>query len=48
MISLPNHEVYVISNNGKEVLIPVVPEFIHSVDITDKVISISPVEGLLN
>ena len=48
MISLPNHEVYVISNNGKEVLIPVVPEFIHSVDITDKVISISPVEGLLD
>ena len=48
MISLPNHEVYVISNNEKEVLIPVVPEFIHSVDISDKVICISPVEGLLN
>ena len=48
MISLPNHEVYVISNNEKEVLIPVVSEFIHSVDILEKVISISPVEGLLN
>jgi len=48
MISLPNHEVYVISNNEKEVLIPVVSEFIHSVDISEKVISISPVEGLLN
>ena len=48
MISLPNHEVYVISNNDKEVLIPVVSEFIHSVNISDKVISITPVEGLLN
>jgi len=48
MISLPNHEVYVISNQDKEVLIPVVPEFINSVDIVEKIISISPVEGLLN
>ena len=48
MISLPNHEVYVISNGEKEVLIPVVPEFIHSVDLVKKTISISPVEGLLN
>ena len=48
MISLPNHEVYVISNDEKEVLIPVVSEFIHSVNISDKVISITPVEGLLN
>ena len=48
MISLPNHEVYVISNQEKEVLIPVVPEFIHSVDIIEKIIRISPVEGLLN
>ena len=48
MMSLPNHEVYVISNQDKEVLIPVVPEFINSVDIVEKIISISPVEGLLN
>ena len=48
MISLPNHEVYVISNNEKEVLIPVVSEFIHSVNISDKAICITPVEGLLN
>ena len=48
MISLPNHEVYVISNDEKEVLIPVVSEFIHSVNISDIVISITPVEGLLN
>ena len=48
MISLPNHEVYVISNNENEFLIPVVSEFIHSVNISDKVISITPVEGLLN
>ena len=47
MISLPNHEVYVISNSDKEVLIPVIPEFVHSVDISEKVISISPVDGLL-
>ena len=48
MMSLPNHEVYVISNQEKEVLIPVVPEFIYSVDIVEKIISISPVEGLIN
>ena len=48
MISLPNHEVYVISNNENEFLIPVVSEFIHSVNISDKVISSTPVEGLLN
>ena len=34
--------------DNKEVLIPVVPEFIESVDLNSKIVTISPVEGLLN
>ena len=37
-----------ISNNNKEVLIPVVPEFIYSVDVMEGLVTISPVEGLLD
>ena len=49
MMSLPAHDVYVLSNlDNKEVLIPVVPEFIESVDLISKIVTISPVEGLLN
>ena len=49
MMSLPAHDVYVLSNlDNKEVLIPVVPEFIESVDLNSKIVTISPVEGLLN
>jgi len=48
MMSLPAHDAYVISNNNKEVLIPVVPEFIYSVDVIEGLVTISPVEGLLD
>lgn len=48
MMSLPAHDAYVISNNNKEVLIPVVPEFIYSVDVMEGLVTISPVEGLLD
>ena len=48
MMSLPAHDAYVISSNNKEVLIPVVPEFIYSVDVTASIVTISPVEGLLD
>ncbi|MEC9437784.1 MAG: ribosome maturation factor RimM [Candidatus Neomarinimicrobiota bacterium] len=48
MMSLPAHDAYVISNNSKEVLIPVVPEFIYSVDVMEGLVTISPVEGLLD
>ena len=48
MMSLPAHDAYVISSKNKEVLIPVVPEFIHSVDVTASIVTISPVEGLLD
>ena len=47
-MSLPAHDAYVISSNNKEVLIPVVPEFIYSVDVTASIVTISPVEGLLD
>ena len=48
MMSLPAHDAYVISSNSKEVLIPVVPEFIYSVDVMEGLVTISPVEGLLD
>ena len=48
MMRLPAHDAYVISSNNKEVLIPVVPEFIYSVDVTASIVTISPVEGLLD
>ena len=48
MMSLPAHDAYVISSNNKEVLIPVVPEFICSVDVMEGLVTISPVEGLLD
>ena len=48
MMSLPAHDAYVISSNNKEVLIPVVPEFIYSVDVKEGLVTISPVEGLLD
>ena len=48
MMSLPAHDAYVISSKNKEVLIPVVPEFIYSVDVTASIVTISPVEGLLD
>ncbi len=48
MMSLPAHDAYVISSKNKEVLIPVVPEFIYSVDVIASIVTISPVEGLLD
>ena len=48
MMSLPAHDAYVISSKNKEVLIPVVPEFIYSVDVRASIVTISPVEGLLD
>ena len=48
MMSLPAHDAYVILSNNKEVLIPIVPEFIYSVDATASIVTISPVEGLLD
>ena len=48
MMSLPAHDVYVISFENKEVLIPVVPEIVTSVDHKLGIIIISTMDGLLD
>ena len=48
MISLPANDVYVIKHGKKEVLIPVVPEIIRAVDIEMGLVTITPMDGLLD
>ena len=48
MMSLPAHDVYVISRDKKEILIPVVPEIIRGVDFKMGLITISPMDGLVD
>jgi len=47
VLPLPAHNVYVISDGEKEVMIPAVDEFIDSIDEKNKIIRIKPIEGLL-
>ena len=48
MMSLPAHDVYVISRDKKEILIPVVPEIIREVDFKMGLVTISPMDGLVD
>ena len=48
MISLPSNDVYVIRHGKKEVLIPVIPEIVCSVDIQMGLVTITPMDGLLD
>ena len=48
MISLPANDVYVIKQGKKEVLIPVIPEIIRSVDLQIGLVTITPMDGLLD
>jgi 16S rRNA processing protein RimM len=45
---LPHSDVYVITNGGKELLIPVIPEVVKGINHEQGVIVISPMEGLLD
>jgi ribosomal 30S subunit maturation factor RimM len=45
---LPTNDVYVIRNREEEVLIPVVPEIIKAILLDEKLIIITPMDGLLN
>lgn len=47
MMSLPVNDVYVIDRDGKEVLIPVVPEIVRAVDVQMGIVTITPMDGLL-
>lgn len=42
-----NNDVYVVKNNGKEILIPAIKQVVTSIDIQNKKIIITPIEGLL-
>ena len=48
MMSLPANDVYVINRGKKEILIPVVPEIVRGVDAKMGVITISPMDGLID
>ena len=48
VIWLPASDVYVIQENDKEILIPVIPEVINGVDFKNKVIIITPMDGLID
>ena len=48
MISLPANDAYVIRHGKKEVLIPVIPEIIRSVDLQMGLVTITPMDGLLD
>lgn len=45
---LPSNDVYVIQNSEKEILVPVISEFIKEVRHDESLIIIEPIEGLLN
>ena len=48
VIWLPNNDVYVIHDGEKERLIPVIPEVVKGVDFEEKMILITPMDGLLD
>ena len=45
---LPNNDAYVIQNEGKEYLIPIIPEVIKKLDHKLKRVVITPMDGLLD
>lgn len=47
VLDYPASDVFVIQNNGQEILIPAVAQFIKSVEIESSKIIIEPIEGLL-
>ena len=48
MMSLPTNDVYVIERGKKEVLIPVIPEIVRTVDVEMGLVTITPMDGLLD
>lgn len=48
VIWLPNNDVYVIHDGEKERLIPVIPEVVKGIDYDEKIILITPMDGLLD
>ena len=47
VFSTGNNDVYVVKNNDKEHLIPAIKQVVSSIDVEEKKIVITPIEGLL-
>ena len=45
---LPSNDVYLVKNNFKEYLIPIIPEIIKKVDYSKMQIVIEPIDGLID
>ena len=48
VIDYPANDVYVVKSDRREVLIPVIQDVVKSVDVTQGVVIIDPIEGLLD
>ncbi|MFQ6611763.1 MAG: ribosome maturation factor RimM [Fidelibacterota bacterium] len=48
MLALPANDVYVIENGKREVLIPVIDEIVRGADLDHGIVTISPMDGLLD
>ena len=48
ILELPGNDVLVIDRHGKEILVPLVDDFVKEIDIEEKKITITPIEGLIN
>ena len=48
VIWLPASDAYVIQDGSREILIPVIPEVINEFDSVNKIIIITPMDGLLD
>ena len=48
VLNYPAHDVYVISKDDSEILIPAVHEYIQEIDMHTGTIMISPIDGLIN
>lgn len=48
MLTLPANDIYVIENGEKEVLIPVIPEIVKGIDLKNGIVTLAPIDGLLD
>ncbi len=48
MLTLPANDIYVIENGEKEVLIPIIPEIVKGIDLKNGIVTLAPIDGLLD
>jgi len=48
LVQLPGQDLLAVNHNGREILIPFVVEIVPEIDVENKVITITPPEGLLD